>query len=132
MAKKVSTSGEIKTTLGKLAAAERGLTAIGELDLRGTKLYHAAKLQRLATAEISIFAEKKHAIIKELGEQRGESMFVKTENLEQWQTRIKELAAIEVSIAWAPLKVADLGDAALKASDYNALIEAGLLVEAEG
>ncbi len=122
----------IQSTLGKLAAAERGLAAIGEFDLRGKLLYHAAKLQRLAGAEIAIFTEKKLAIIKELGEQKGDVISVKPEHVEQWRARLNDLAAIEVSIAWAPLKKSDLGDVALKANDYNALIDAGLLVEDEG
>lgn len=121
----------IQTTLGKLAAAERGLAAIGELDLRGNALYHAAKLQRLAGAEIAIFNEKKIAIVTELGERHGDVFRVKPERAEEWSTRFGELSAIEVSIAWPPLKRSKLRESALKANDYNALIDAGLLIEDE-
>lgn len=121
----------IQTTLGKLAAAERGLVAVGELDLRGKVLYHAAKLARLAGAELAIFHDKKLGLIKKLGEQQGDRVTVKPEHVDEWKSSFDALAAVEVSLAWAPLKRSDLGDVALKASDYNALIDAGLMLEDE-
>ncbi len=102
----------IKTTLGKLVAAGEALKRLSEKSLTPKIAYHVAKLARLAGPEIVSFQDRRIVLAKELGEAADDkgSWTVRPENVSVFNERIKELADIEVTLAYGPLDLEPLGN----------------------
>lgn len=128
-------SEPLQTTLGDLVAAEEALSRVAALKLPVKSAYHVAKLVRLVREETRVFHEQRDAFIRELGEAsvanaHGEqTITVKPANWPEFQKRIRELAAIAVTIAWGPLTLDMFGEESIAAADLLAL---GPLVTLEG
>jgi hypothetical protein len=104
----------ITTTLGTLAAAAPALGRLAAQPLPVKSAYTVAKLLKLAGAEIDLFTERRNALIKELGEEtdtpQGRVLQVTPDNMATFTTRLTELAAIDVTLAWTPIDLAALPD----------------------
>ncbi len=131
----------IQTTLGALAEAEPALKRLASIPLSAKTGYHLAKLIRLVDQETKHFWEKRNALITELGEardatpaekaagERGRPLEIRmsSKNYPDFEKRMKELAAVEVSLDWSPLGLSALEGKELSAADVLALT--GLLVD---
>lgn len=104
----------IAMTLGELLSAEIALDRLLEERLPAKVAYHVAKLAKLVKTETAYFASQREAHVRELGEdvpptdeQRAAGataiLKVKDEHINEFNRRLTELAAVEVSIAWRPL-----------------------------
>lgn len=118
----------IRTTLGVLVDAEEALARMARLQLPLKVGYHVSKLAKLVRVETAHFQEKRTDLIKQLGDRREptkaeaslgqtEIYQVKRENNAEFKKKMDELAAIEVEIAWRPLRLNDLGDVCLAPAD---------------
>ncbi len=117
----------IQTTLGELVAAEDALKRVAALKLPVKSAYHVAKLIRIVSGEVRAFHEQRERFIRELGvtappNAHGEqTISVTPEQWPEFQRRIRELAAISVSIAWGPLTVEMFGTESVAPADLVAL-----------
>lgn len=137
---------QIQTTLGQLLQAVEALRRLGVRSLPMKAAYHLTKLRRLIDSELTIFHERRDALLKELGEQRPATeaelkagtpatMFeIPPSQMATFGTRVKELTELEVTIPWGPFDLRSLGDdAELTSDDLYALRfgEPGALVTAD-
>jgi hypothetical protein len=101
---------EITLPLGDLVAGEVALDRLLEVKLPAKTAYHVAKLTRLAKVEIRHFLDQRDALVRELGATNGDGSTVQVtpENVAEFQRRLTELAAVDVTIAWGPLPFAEL------------------------
>jgi len=132
-ASKPKQTDKVKTTLGKLAAADQALTRLAQRALPTKPAYHIAKLARLASVEIELFYKQRNDLIKELGEERDTTpqekmmghqakvMQVLPANEETYQARLQELSDIEVTLPWAPIDLEALGELVIMPADIIAL-----------
>ena len=114
----------IQTTLGALADAERALPAICALKLSAKSAYHLQKLARLVAAETKHFHTERDSLIRELGtpKDNGQIEILPTSaNFAAFATRIQELGAVPIEIAWAPISLDLIGDEKVSAADLLAL-----------
>ena len=128
--------GQIDTTLGALVDAEPALRRVSEQDGLSQKTrYHVAKLAKLVGQETQHFREQREGLFKAHGKERpaateqerrmGALVFdVPPDKTSELVAQIKDLCAVPISLAWAPLRSVDLTHA--KASD---LVDLGPLVE---
>ncbi len=126
-------SKTIETTLGALIEAEPALRRLLAKPLPARVAYHLAKLGRMVREEVRHFEEQNQALIKELGAERepteaekarnvpGPITEVKKENLPAFFERRAELLAVEVTLAWGPIALADLGAMEIAGEDLEAL-----------
>jgi len=128
---------DISTTLAQLVDAEPALRKVSEQDGLSAKVkYAVAKLARLVSEETKHWYTERAALFEGLGVEReartpaeraqhGPTVReIPPDQIATFQTRIKELGAIEVTIPWGPIRSVDLPSA--KASD---LVDLGPLVE---
>lgn len=124
----------IETTLGALFDAEPALGRLLAVPLPVKTAYHVAKLGRLVREDTAHFHEQRAALIRELGAERDPTdaekahggsdtkvISVTAEHWQEFQTRVAELAAIPVTLAWRPLLLDDLGAIAISGADLLAL-----------
>jgi hypothetical protein len=119
---------EIVTTLGELARADVVLVRLTALKLPAAGAYHLAKLTRLVREESRHFFETRNALVLELGTVVDGVPLVARDSAE-WPTfeqRVTELAAVAVTIPFAPLPLTAFGTAEVSADELEAL---GALVE---
>lgn len=123
----------ITTTLGVLVEAEMALARIASVRLPVKAAYHVAKLCTLVRAELRPFHEQRQAHIKELGEERDPTpaeaaqnmgqrvMAVTPKNWPEFERRMAELVAIEVSLRYGPIDLASFVAVEVSAGDLMAL-----------
>lgn len=123
----------VVTTLGALLEAQVALARLSAKPLPTKQAYHIAKMARLVAQEVDIFNQRRNDLIKELGEERdptaaeqaaghiGKMRQVKPELQTVFHARITEFAAIEVTIPWRPINLAEISDLVISAADINAL-----------
>ncbi len=121
----------IQTTLGALVQAEPVLARLRELRV-GVKLaYHLMKLCALVQVETAHHERERAAWIRELGTATDNGVSV-TPADPQWDvfvTRMTDLAALPVELAWRPLTINALAGIDLSATELAAL---GALVAPDG
>ena len=124
----------IETTLGALVEAEPALGRLLALKLPTKTAYHLAKLAKLVREETQHFHTQREALIRELGTERDPTEAEKVQNgngtkvisvtPEHWpecQTRLAELAAVQVTIALTPIAIDELGAIDVAGEDLLAL-----------
>lgn len=115
---------KIQTTLGELAAValapdgrESALAHALKLpNLSEKTKYTLAKLTRLVEAETKHWADRRNALAKELA---GDADRVPPDKIAEFNTRMEEINAVPVTIAWRPVTSVELAGAL--ASDWLAL-----------
>jgi hypothetical protein len=126
----LATRAGIVMTLGDLVLAEEALTRLLEVKVPARLAYHVAKLTRLVKAETAHFYTARDSEIRELGlesiERPGEFR-VREEHMPLYMRRLSELAAVETTIEWTALPLAELPE--ITAAD---LLRLGPLVEDRG
>ena len=128
---------EISTTLGELVEVEPVLRRVTELDGMTAKAkYHLAKLARLVGQETKHFYTERAQLFETMGVEREPKSDaerrqfgpkvreIPTEQVSEFQAKVKDLSAVPVTIPWGPLRSIDLTQA--KASD---LVDLGPLCE---
>lgn len=126
----------ITITLGKLARTEAALARLSQMQLPMKAAYPAAKLVKLATPELQTYHEKRSGLFERLGDKRdatqadvaagiakvGETVTaIKPEHLEEFAKEMKELEAIEVSLAVNAIDVKLLESATISPGDLMVL-----------
>ncbi len=122
------TAKTVTTTLGKLVGVEQALGRLAQQQLPGKVSYHVAKMARLVGQEAKHFHDTRQAAIKELGEERDATDLEKAHghtrvnevtpaNVPAFNARMDDLAAVSVTIDWAPIHVAWLETLSLTPND---------------
>lgn len=114
-------STHILTTIGDLVTAQPALDRLAALPLPTKAAYTVAKLCRLVTQETKDFYKVREDTIRELGEEVGDQIRVKPDNLKEYIRRVEELSTFEVTLDWSPLNASALGDSPVTAADIMAL-----------
>lgn len=129
----VTPPAAIETTLGALVNSVAALNRLLELRLPVAAAYHVAKLAKLVDAEVVIYEKQRVALVNEFGVRRAptaeetakygpEQLTAVPEDKRQvFNAGIANLAAHEVTIAWKPLTLAELGAVDISAGDLLAL-----------
>lgn len=128
-----TTPPAIATTLGALIEAIPALTRLVAHPLPIKVAYHASKLCRLIDAETPHFQAQQTAFFKELAVKRPatrkeqqaghgqEVTEIPPAQRTEFDRRMKELAALPVTLAWSPVALADLGAITISTGDLLAL-----------
>jgi hypothetical protein len=95
-------------TLGALVEAEPALDRLLDQKLSAQAAYHLAKLATLVRAETAHFHAQREALIREFGTPTGEVIEVQPDQRPEFFRRVQELLAVEATIAWRPLSVAQV------------------------
>ena len=123
----------ITTTLGALVALQPALGRLMAIALPVKVAYSLSKIAARVSEDVSIFHERRNALVKEFGVERDAT----AEELAQGQrspicevavsqrpayfARVEELMAVAVSIEWPPVLLDDLGPIMMSAADVLAL-----------
>jgi len=100
----------ITMTLGALVEAEPALDRLLEQKLPAQTAYHLAKLAKLVKAETAHFHAQRDVLIRELGAPAGDVVEVMLEHRAAFFQRVQELLAVEATIAWRPLSLAQVSE----------------------
>lgn len=111
----------ITLRLGQLVQAEGALTRLGAERLPALAAYRVARLIRAADAELSLYRERRDALIRELGAERpptdaeqaagavGPVFAVKPEAIQTFVQQLQPLEALEITLPVAPVPIETLG-----------------------
>jgi hypothetical protein len=111
----------ITTTLGTLVAAEPALKRLSDQKLTVKTAYHIAKLLKFVGTHLADYNEQRVAHVKELGAETDGNFTVTKENWPEFDKRMQELFAIEVTIPWKPVTFEQIAAIAISPADILAL-----------
>lgn len=122
----VPSTPRISLTLGECLIAESALDTLLAIRLPVKTAYHLAKLARLVKVETSHANQQRETWVKELGDEIEPQVYrVKPDNVQEFNRRMTDLAAVAVVIDWGPLPLSALASVEVACGD---LLKLGLLL----
>lgn len=119
----------MKLTVEQILNVAPVLRKLATQDLDAPVAFRVGRLARKMEPEIKDAEDSRVKLIKEHGEQTGETIQVKPENLEAFVAAVKPLLETEVTIPGLdPLPLAALGSAKLTAAEMLLLEDLNLLL----
>ncbi len=129
----------ITTTLGKLAAADIALADLNKMDLPVAASIRVARLIRVVIPEMTIFYEKRNALIVKFGVARsltqeevaagvtGEVISVRDHR--GYQSAFDELCSVESYLHVDAVALSVLGDVRIAPVNLLPLLDAGVVID---
>ncbi len=124
----------IATTLGQLADAEPALARLAAAPLPIAAAYRVAKVSRAVAEELKYFHEQRNTLVRDHGTPvDGTDEIRVLQTSDKWGTfvdRVRELAAVPVTLTIAPLDLTTIPD--LRMSPADLLLLGPLVADGEG
>jgi len=94
--------------MSEIADAYEVVKKLSSLEIKPRLAVAFKKNQKALQTEYDVFIERRQALFDELGEKSGDQINIKPENLEEFQTRIKELTDEELEVEPVTIRLDDL------------------------